>query len=679
MKLFTKEIDKQLFAQYPKGGDLENQMVIAKIFNPYGNGVWYIINSDPDDPDYLWAIVDLFEVEAGSVSRMELETLKVPPFRLGLERDLYFQPKNALEVYEGLMRGQRFEEGGEVESEGGENKEMLENQAENIEHHVKELKDVIKKSDEIEPWIITKVQRAVTDLGDVTHYLEGENKTEYVEGGVIDWKDVYKGDSALVVAENILGLVIKPYGRKFHLRFPDGREKTYDASELKFIKSDDEYADGGRIKGQNNKSGETFGVVIGSIKKSDEYVQGGTEMNVRTSYSSRISEVKLVFDSDGNLYEIGDYGYALEGKYPDTSGGSFSSLKYDKKQTLDFLSKKYTLSFAKKLIEVAKGRKMAEGGQTNMLNEGDYVWNTVGKKLVVDKVTDDEYYLSGFMQVGSSPWSKSKIHKYIKKGEWSLKPKMASGGMMADGGVLNEKKGKVKSLEEAKKWVSDRINYDAVKQNKKNVWYFFRSNMKAPKYPYVIATYFNDPKLEENIFIEQGFADGGMMAKGGEIGFENSNLYLNGFGKDANGNSIVKVSFPNQRAFSIQTNGVLEFTHEKRSSKIKDLSESDISKIEKEVVEYLKEYGSKEQKERLKTYSKYASGGMMAQGGRVKFADKVKAVKKSLLERKKVPKVVQKDYGKTFSPAEAEDSAKRIVGAQTARERLQMRIKKSKK
>lgn len=66
-------------------------------------------------------------------------------------------------------------------------------------------------------------------------------------------------------------------------------------------------------------------------------------------------------------------------------------------------------------------------------------------------------------------------------------------------------------------------------------------------------------------------------------------------------------------------------------------------------------------------------------GGPVKFKDKVESVKKSLLERKKVPKSVQKDYGKTYSPEEAQESAQRIVGAQTARERLMMRIKKGKK
>lgn len=114
-KLFTKEIDNMLFKQYAMGADLSKQKVVAKIFNPYGRGCWYIINSDPNDPDYLWAIVDLFEIEAGSVSREDLQTIKVPPFGLNLERDLYFQPINAQELYDRLRQGERFEHGGSVD------------------------------------------------------------------------------------------------------------------------------------------------------------------------------------------------------------------------------------------------------------------------------------------------------------------------------------------------------------------------------------------------------------------------------------------------------------------------------------------------------------------------------------------------------------------------------------
>jgi hypothetical protein len=117
MKLFTKEIDNKLFKQYPMGANLENQVVVAKIFNPYGRGVWYLLNSDPNDPDYIWAIVDLIDVEMSSVSRSELEELRVPPFRLPLERDLYFAPISAKSLYEGLLKGKQYAEGGTTSTE----------------------------------------------------------------------------------------------------------------------------------------------------------------------------------------------------------------------------------------------------------------------------------------------------------------------------------------------------------------------------------------------------------------------------------------------------------------------------------------------------------------------------------------------------------------------------------
>ena len=95
MKLFNKTIDNKLFKQYSFGSDLSKQKVVAKIFNPYGNGTWYILNSDPNDPDYLWAIVDLgYGAEVGSVSRSELETYR-NRMRLGFERDMYFDEINA--------------------------------------------------------------------------------------------------------------------------------------------------------------------------------------------------------------------------------------------------------------------------------------------------------------------------------------------------------------------------------------------------------------------------------------------------------------------------------------------------------------------------------------------------------------------------------------------------------
>ena len=58
------------------------------------------------------------------------------------------------------------------------------------------------------------------------------------EANQINWRDVKFGDSANVTAINKTGLIVKTYGRKFHLQFPDGTTKTYDANELKFIKNE---------------------------------------------------------------------------------------------------------------------------------------------------------------------------------------------------------------------------------------------------------------------------------------------------------------------------------------------------------------------------------------------------------------------------------------------------------
>lgn len=112
MRLFNKTIDRQLFKQYSLGSDLSKQEVVVKIFNPSGAQSWFILNSDPQDADYLWAIVDLgYGAEVGSVSRNDLETYR-GRFGLGFERDLGFDPINAEELYNGLRKGKRYAGGG---------------------------------------------------------------------------------------------------------------------------------------------------------------------------------------------------------------------------------------------------------------------------------------------------------------------------------------------------------------------------------------------------------------------------------------------------------------------------------------------------------------------------------------------------------------------------------------
>jgi hypothetical protein len=107
MKLMTKEIERAAQKQYPLGAEMEKQKVVAKFFDPCGVFTWYLMNQDPENPDYLWGIVRGFEVEMGSFSLSELSTVTN---RLGLhmERDRFFDPMPATEVWEKLNLGQHI-------------------------------------------------------------------------------------------------------------------------------------------------------------------------------------------------------------------------------------------------------------------------------------------------------------------------------------------------------------------------------------------------------------------------------------------------------------------------------------------------------------------------------------------------------------------------------------------
>ncbi len=92
MKLLNKTIlnkfEKQGYTGDKKTKDIK---VICKFFNPSGAGTWYCYEYDPKDRIFQ-AFVNLNDpemAECGAVSLNELESLKCPPFGLGIERDLY--------------------------------------------------------------------------------------------------------------------------------------------------------------------------------------------------------------------------------------------------------------------------------------------------------------------------------------------------------------------------------------------------------------------------------------------------------------------------------------------------------------------------------------------------------------------------------------------------------------
>jgi hypothetical protein len=107
MKLMTKAIEQKARKQYPLGSDMDNQNIVAKFFTPDSNWTWYLMNQDPEDPDYLWGIVKGFETEIGSFSLSDLQSYR-GRFGLGIERDLYFKPMNAKKLYEQVLAGKHF-------------------------------------------------------------------------------------------------------------------------------------------------------------------------------------------------------------------------------------------------------------------------------------------------------------------------------------------------------------------------------------------------------------------------------------------------------------------------------------------------------------------------------------------------------------------------------------------
>ena len=62
--------------------------------------------------------------------------------------------------------------GGGVEAE---NKEMVLNNAQQIEHHAEELENAARKAKHIPAWVVAKIYNASSNISDATHYLEGVN------------------------------------------------------------------------------------------------------------------------------------------------------------------------------------------------------------------------------------------------------------------------------------------------------------------------------------------------------------------------------------------------------------------------------------------------------------------------------------------------------------------------
>ena len=104
MKLITKEIEKEiekkpLYFYEENDIDTKDAKIIVKFFGG-GQWTWWAIEGEKlEDGDIrFFGLVQGFEKEFGYFTLRELESLKFPPFDLGVERDMYFSNKTIKDV-----------------------------------------------------------------------------------------------------------------------------------------------------------------------------------------------------------------------------------------------------------------------------------------------------------------------------------------------------------------------------------------------------------------------------------------------------------------------------------------------------------------------------------------------------------------------------------------------------
>jgi len=176
-------------------------------------------------------------------------------------------------------------------------------------------------------FIVKRKKDESKDFLDELENMNFEDSSLYLKnGGKLAWQSVEVGDNALVKSENKMGVVVVTYGRRFHLRFPDGSEKTYSAEDLEFLPSDS-YANGGKI---DDLVGRTITMYDMGVPEPKYYTISRVEMS--PPYFSR--KTLRVYNKYGNselvdVIEDEQIDKFLNGEQVElrTSGGDYYAIK----------------------------------------------------------------------------------------------------------------------------------------------------------------------------------------------------------------------------------------------------------------------------------------------------------------------------------------------------------------
>ena len=175
-----------------------------------------------------------------------------------------------------------LEHGGDVAES---NLHMLMNQAEQFEHHAKELQEALSKNPRVDAWVVAKAERAATDLSDITHYLEGVNNTHSDSDG----EDVIKMDVPLFIRS-------QEYAREDAKSDADLHEFTDNAIDLSQSGETLEMDDYNKlVPNHMARGGVNFGASFDKLKKEilDPNIYSPRDLKVGETYEWTIGAEPL--------------------------------------------------------------------------------------------------------------------------------------------------------------------------------------------------------------------------------------------------------------------------------------------------------------------------------------------------------------------------------------------------
>lgn len=284
---------------------------------------------------------DLYDVKFG---RIAVGKMKVK----SEHNDVYFDELIPLFEKETGMYLRLFKKGGFVSTQ---NRDMVVGQLKSIHHHEEELRNALKTSGEIEAWVLAKVQRATTDLSDVTHYIDA--RKEFANGGMTDddalQSLLFKDGGMVDLFEDYekiptkVQVILDKYAESFEDGDYQGLAKAHKEIEkigytfeyyldgqayglrpnnvpLNKLKGYEEFAKGGKTKtkGAIGKSGQQYGYTLqeweSNAKKMGLLVSPSQWWKSRQGIAYKDSfgrNKKIGMHSSDEMQEMSMYGYLI--------------------------------------------------------------------------------------------------------------------------------------------------------------------------------------------------------------------------------------------------------------------------------------------------------------------------------------------------------------------------------